>query len=214
MLERSICVRRWLCLFDNKCSTLGTGHSKLSYNWKGHLKKINKQKLIYLKTFSACVEVFSDPVLPSMCVFHPPIRSLMVSEPWLCSLLSVSRAACRLMHSFSRLSLLRSSRQHLSCSSRTFASSCCNCLLLSVWALRSLVAASDSARSSVLASSSWWRQWLKKNVWRSIRGLIWLLVGYSSLFSNVFVNSYSMLRVLYILTFRLSTLEKRKKENG
>lgn len=87
-------------------------------------------------------------------LFHPPIRSVMVSEPWLCSLLSVSSAACRLMHSFSRLSLLRSSRQHLSCSSRTLASSCCSCLLLSVWALRSLVAASVSARNNVLASSS------------------------------------------------------------
>lgn len=79
----------------------------------------------------------------------------MVSEPWLCSLLSISSAACRLIHSFSRLSLLRSSRQHLSCSSRTLASSCCSCLLLSVWVLRSLVAASDSARSKVFASSSW-----------------------------------------------------------
>lgn len=86
----------------------------------------------------------------------------MVSEPWLCSLLSVSSAACRLIHSFSKLSLLRSSRQHLSCSSRTLASSCCSCLLLSVWVLRSLVAASDSARSKVLASSSWRPQEEKK----------------------------------------------------
>lgn len=91
---------------------------------------------------------------PLNTLHHPPIRSLMVSEPWLCSLLSVSSAACRLMHSFSRLSLLRSSMQHLSCSSRPLASSCCSCLLLSVWVFRSLTAASDSARSNALTSSS------------------------------------------------------------
>lgn len=121
---------------------------------------------LLIHTDDHCLQTLQESfqALIKYCVCHPPIRSVMVSEPWLCSLLSVSSAACRLMHSFSRLSLLRSSRQHLSCSSRTLASSCCSCLLLSVWVLRSLVAASDSARSSVLASSSWWRQQRKKGL--------------------------------------------------
>lgn len=100
-------------------------------------------------------QLFTVSLNPALnTLHHPPIRSLIVSEPWLCSLLSVSSAACRLMHSFSRLSLLRSSMQHLSCSSRALASSCCSCLLLSVWVFRSLTAASDSARSNALTSSS------------------------------------------------------------
>lgn len=126
-----------------------------------------------MSSFSSCNK---ECLLPC----HLPIRSLMVSEPWLCSLLSVSSAACRLMHSFSRLSLLRSSRQHLSCSSRTLASSCCSCLLLSVWVLRSLVAASVSARSNVFASSSW--TW-----WKSVTKKVLFFFSFSFFFLQLWV---------------------------
>ncbi len=85
---------------------------------------------------------------------HSPCRSEIVSEPWVCSRFSVSSAACRLMFSLSSVSLLFSSMQHLSCSSLTWASSCCSCFELSVWVLRSRAAASDSARSNAFASSS------------------------------------------------------------
>lgn len=130
----------------------------------------------------------------------------MVSEPWLCSLLSVSSAACRLIHSFSRLSLLRSSRQHLSCSSRTLASSCCSCLLLSVWVLRSLVAASDSARSKVFASSSWRPQ--KEARQRNYNDAFQRAAGWSATYVTVFLySSVSLKNIAFVRVWPVSASE-------
>lgn len=138
----------WSCLFsvstlDSACLTCFTSSSKPEM--RAADKRWNADEYCW---------VWNEHTHPKQEDMHLPCRSEIVSEPWVCSRFSVSSAACRLMFSLSSESLLFSSMQHLSCSSLTWASSCCSCFELSVWVLRSRAAASDSARSNAFASSS------------------------------------------------------------
>lgn len=83
-----------------------------------------------------------------------PCKSLIISDPWVRSLLSDSRTDWRLINSFSSFNLAVSRRQFLSCRSLLLDSSCWICFELSAWVFLNRAAVSDSVRSKALVSSS------------------------------------------------------------
>lgn len=116
------------------------------------------QHIIHHPRFFPNIKVISKIQIikmnPSVISTLIPCKSLIISDPWVRSLLSDSRTDWRFINSFSSFNLAVSSRQFLSWRSLLLDSSCWICFELSAWVFLNRAAVSDSVLSKALVSSS------------------------------------------------------------